>query len=274
MNTIFIILLLFVVLFLLMIILIKPNKRRDYSAFTEKMFAHRGLHDENTPENSLSAFRLAVEHGYGVELDVQMTLDKQLVVFHDGSLKRMTGEDGYLRNYTYEQLKTLRLKGTDETIPLLKDVLQVLKTTDLICEIKADNGNMNYELCRKTYDYLKEYKGLYCIESFSPYLVKWFRIHHPEVIRGQLSCNMYKQENMIFVVRFAMTHLLINCISRPDFIAYRHKDTKQFGFALCKALYHPLLFGWTARGPKEQASAKPKFDSLIFEQNEQENPVE
>ena len=271
----FLLILLLVVFFLIIVLLflIKPNKRRDYSDFSGIMFAHRGLHDDIIPENSAAAFRLAVEKEYGVELDVQMTADGQLVVFHDGSLKRMTGEDGLLRNYTYDQLQTLHLKNSGERIPLFTDVLKILGTTTLICEIKSDNGNMNYELCKKTYECLAKYKGRYCIESFSPYLVRWFRIHHPQVIRGQLSCNMYSQKHMIFLIRFAMTHLLVNCISRPDFIAYCHKDTKKLGFVLCKCIYHPLLFGWTTRGTKEQEAARPKFNSLIFEQKEQENPI-
>ena len=126
-----------VVLFIIMLFLIKPGKRRDTSYFKTKMYAHRGLHGAGVPENSLTAFRLARESGYGVELDVQMTKDRKLVVFHDGSLKRMCGVDGYLRDYTYDELCEFRLAGTDERIPLFEDVLKTLGKTDLICEIKA-----------------------------------------------------------------------------------------------------------------------------------------
>ena len=262
------------ILFILIIWLIKPNKKRDISAFYGKMYAHRGLHDEKVPENSMTAFRLAVENGYGVELDVQMTLDGKLVVFHDGSLERMTGEKGFLRNYTYDQLQQYTLKGTDEHIPLFEDVLAVLNTTDLICELKSDNGNENYELCQKAYNLLRNYKGKYCIESFSPFLVKWFRIKHSEIIRGQLSSNLFSQPDMLFILRFVMSNLLVNFISRPDFISYRHKDTNMFGYRMCRFLYHPFVIGWTARGPLEQKSAWEKFDSIIFEKNELENPVE
>ncbi len=254
-----------VVLLIVMLVLVKPGKKRDTSYFKTKMYAHRGLHGNGVPENSLTAFRLAVENGYGVELDVQMTADKKLVVFHDGNLKRMCGEDGFLRNYTYEELQKFSLSGTNEKIPLFEDVLNILGNTDLICEIKGDNGNKCYELCEKTYEMLKTYKGRFCIESFSPYLVKWFRKNHPEIIRGQLSCDFMDEESMKWYERFFMTHLCVNVLSRPDFVAYKHEDIGQFGFRLCRRVFRPFLIAWTAKGEEQQKSAWGSFDSVIFE---------
>lgn len=256
-----------IAVFLLIIvsIMVKPGKKRDTSYFRTKMYAHRGLHDREVPENSLWAFRLARENGYGVELDVQMTADGKLVVFHDGNLKRVCGVDGFLRDYTYEELRQFRLKDTDERIPLFSEVLKTLGKTDLICEIKGDNGNKNYELCKKTYDELCNYEGKYCIESFSPYLVQWFKINHPEIIRGQLSCDFMDEPNMKWFFRFTMTHLLVNCVSKPDFVAYKHQDINKFGYRLCRRLYRPFLVAWTAKGTEEQRSAWGSFDSVIFE---------
>lgn len=254
-----------IILFAAMIVLIKPNSKRDTSYFRNKSYAHRGLHDNEVPENSLTAFKLAREQGFGVELDVQMTRDGKLVVFHDGSLKRVCGVDGWLRDYTYEELSAFRLNGTDERIPLFSEVLNVLDGADLICEIKGDNGNKNYEICSKTYDMLMTYKGRFCVESFSPFLVEWFKINHPEIIRGQLSCNFMKDSNMNFMARFSMTHLLVNYVSRPDFVAYDHRDINMPGFKLCKAVYRPFLVAWTAKGAGEQEKAWKTFDSVIFE---------
>lgn len=257
---------LLIVLFIVFLILTKPNKIRDTQYFHTKMYAHRGLHGNGIPENSIAAFKLAVENGYGVELDTQMTRDGKVVVFHDGTLKRMCGVDGYLKDFTYEELQKFRLAGTDERIPLFEDVLEVLGKTDLICEIKGDNGNHCYELCEKTYNHLMNYKGRFVVESFIPYLLKWFRKNHPEVIRGQLSCNMKDELNQKWYVRFMMTHLLVNIISKPDFIAYKHQDIDAFGYRLCKRVYHPFVIAWTARGEEEQKSAWGSFDSVIFEQ--------
>jgi len=254
--------------------MIAPNAKRDCSSFKGLMLAHRGLHGDGIPENSLGAFKRAREEGYGVELDVQYTRDGKIVVFHDPSILRMCGEDRLIKDLTYEELCQYKLDGTDERVPLFKEVLEVLQDAPLVCEIKNNNGNINDKLCKETYDYLKDYKGDYCVESFSPYLVKWFRVNAPEVIRGQLSCDMKKEKNMIFAAKFVMSNLLVNLVSRPDFVAYRHFDTHKWGFRLCSRLYHPLLVAWTARGPKEQEAAWKNFDTVIFEKYENDNPVE
>lgn len=267
-----VLIILLLLLVLLNLYLIAPNGKRDCSAFSGLMYAHRGLHEPGVPENSMEAFRRAREAGYGVELDVQYTSDGKIVVFHDGTLTRMCGVDKKVADCSYEELQEYRLEGSEERIPLFEDVLKVLVDVPLVCEIKNHNGNANDKLCQETYNYLSEYKGIFCIESFSPFLVKWFRINQPQVIRGQLSCNM-KKEKMNFIAKFAMTQLLINVISRPDFIAYRHQDSSQPGFRICK-MFKPLLVAWTARGEAEQASAWKKFDSVIFEKYENSNPVE
>ncbi len=266
---------------LMVLYMIAPNDKRDCTKFTNVWIAHRGLHEDGNksgtgiciPENSIAAFKRVREQGYGVELDVQYTKDEQLVVFHDASLKRMCGADVNVKDLTYEELSAYTLAGTDERIPLFKDVLDTLKDVPLICEIKNHNGNKNDKLCAETYALLETYGGDYCIESFSPFLVQWFKNNHPEVIRGQLSCDC-KDADVGKVSGFLLTHLLVNMFSRPDFIAYRHKDTNKLGFILCRIIYHPLLVGWTARGKEEQNSAGRKFDSVIFELFPDDNPVE
>ena len=265
-KTAIVLLTVFLVLFCVFLYFIMPGKKRDTSYFRGKMYAHRGLHGAGVPENSLTAFRLAREAGYGVELDVQMTKDRKLVVFHDGNLKRMCGVDGFLRDYTYEELSEFRLAGTDEIIPLFEDVLKTLGKTDLICEIKGDNGNKCYDLCEYTYDALMKYEGRFCIESFSPFLVEWFRKNHPEIIRGQLSCDFMQDTGMKFFARVTMTHLMVNLLSRPDFVAYKHEDIGRFGYRLCRRVFRPFTVAWTAKGEEEQKRAWGSFDSVIFEQ--------
>ncbi len=246
--------------------LIKPANRRDVSGFRGKRYAHRGLHNETVPENSLAAFRRAEEKRIGVELDVQMTKDGQIVVFHDGTLKRMCNADGYLRDYTYDELCKLNLKDTDEKIPLFKDVLTVLNGVDLICELKSDNGFKNYELCEKTYELLTDYPGRFCVESFSPYLVRWFKKSHPEIIRGQLSCKMKENGHGAFV-NFLLTNLMFNFLSRPDFIAYDFCDARRnVIFKTVKKVFRPLCVGWAPKGDAQIAEASEIFDTLIYEE--------
>lgn len=253
-----------VLLFLLLLFMTAPNKRRDVSLFYGRRYAHRGLHNDEVPENSIWAFKRAREADLGVELDVQMTKDKQLVVFHDGSLSRMCKIDGYLRDYTYDELQEFRLKETEERIPLFSEVLKTLDGVNLICEIKSDNGAKNYELCQKTYDLLMTYNGNFCMESFSPFITGWFKKNHPEVIRGQLSCYDMDSGKGKFI-DFNLRHLMFNFVSRPDFIAYDYLGIKAFGYKFVKCIFKPFRVCWTPRGEEEIAKAAKEFDTIIFE---------
>ena len=255
-----------VLLIALVLFRIAPNRKRDVSVFRGKRYAHRGLYNEEVPENSIAAFQRAAERNLGVELDVQMTKDGVPVVFHDGNLKRMCGVERNLKDLTFDELCKLRLKDTDQSIPKLEDVLQVLDNALLICEIKSDNGAKNEEICRKTFDLLKHYHGRFCIESFSPYLTGWFRKYHPEVIRGQLSCILQDSGNGK-TKDFMLTHLLANSISRPDFIAYEYRDAKQSaGLRLVRRIFDPFCICWAPKGEEEIAKAAADFDTIIFEE--------
>ena len=245
---------------------IKPNEKRPVGIFYGKEYAHRGLHGGDIPENSMAAFHRAVAEGYGVELDVQMTKDERLVVFHDANLKRMCGVEGKLKDFTFDELQEFTLKGSDQTIPLFKDVLECLGNTLLVCEIKPDNGAMNYDFVEKVYNELCEYKGTYCMESFSPFITGWFKKYHPEIIRGQLSCRMAKEESgQSGIACFLLTNLMLNFISRPDFISYDFKATDTIGYRLVKKIFNPFRIAWTPRGPEEITEAKKEFDTIIFE---------
>ena len=260
-----IIIVLVAALYIIALICIRPAAHREVGLFYGREYAHRGLHGDGVPENSMPAFRRAVDAGYGVELDVQMTKDGKLVVFHDATLKRMCGVEGYLRDRTFDELQELRLSGTEERIPLFSDVLEVLDNTTLVCEIKPDNGARNYHFCEKVYDELKGYRGNYCMESFSPFITGWFKKQHPEIIRGQLSCRMGSDSGRGRLVNFILTNMLLNFISRPDFIAYNFKDIDTWGYRTVKRIYRPFRIAWTPRGPEEIGEAKKEFETIIFE---------
>lgn len=203
--------------------LIKPGKIsvEQYKPFQNRNIAHRGLHtiDKKVPENSIAAFNAACEGGYGIELDVQLTKDGQVVVFHDDDLKRVCGVEGRVDSKTLEELESCRLEGTDQGIPLFAEVLACVDArTPLIVELKS--GSHNEELCEKTLALLKAYKGKYCVESFDPSIVKWFKINAPEIVRGQLAGlpEHYGSKNK--VKNFLMGNCLLNFMGRPQFIAY------------------------------------------------------
>lgn len=252
-------------LFLLVLWLIAPRRRRDISPFDRTLYAHRGLHNNEAgvPENSIAAFSATVRAGYGVELDIQFTADRQLVVFHDNDLKRMCGVDKRVDELTYAQLQEYRLLETDQHIPLLGEVLEVLGNTTLLCEFKSMRSYTDTSLCEAALPLLDNYKGNVCIESFNPFMVRWFRKHAPQYIRGILSKRFTKDE-VIAVLRFPLASLFTNILCRPDFIAYQHTDHKQPFFRLCR-LFKPITIAWTTKTPDEFQTAKQRFDTIIFE---------
>lgn len=215
--------------------------------FTGSRFAHRGLHskDKSVPENSFTAFRLAVENGYGIELDIRFTKDKQLVVFHDDTLLRMCGIDRRVDEFTYEELLEFRLLDSTEQIPLFSEVLSLVDgQIPLLVELKT--GPENPLLCSQAYAMLQQYHGPYCIESFHPMIVRWFKKNAPQVLRGQLSAPPQAFEGTLsHVSAFLLSRLLTNFLARPHFIAY-HKGKIPFPVRLCQKL-GALRAVWTLR---------------------------
>lgn len=196
-----------------------PEEKR--APFAGRNFAHRGLHEEDksVPENSLPAFEAAARSGYGVELDVHITSDGELVVFHDNDTLRICGVEGAVEEKALDELRRLRLCGTACGIPLLSEVLEVMGQCPVIIELKR--GHRNSELCEKTYAVMKKYSGSYCVESFDPRIVRWFRLHAPEVLRGQLATDPAElAKDASRLNAFAVGNLLTNFLARPNFIAY------------------------------------------------------
>lgn len=214
-------------------------------------YAHRGLHtpDRSVPENSLAAFAAAAELGYGVELDVQLSKDGKVVVFHDDDLKRVCGLDARVDEKTLEELQSLHLCGTEETIPLFSSVLDVIHgRVPIICELKT--GRRNRELCRKTLDLIRGYQGEICIESFDPTIVAWFRFHAPDLVRGQLAAPAEEYKGKGKLLSFVLSRCLLNVIARPQFIAYKI-GPRPLIVHLCEVM-GAVKVGWTSHSPKNE----------------------
>lgn len=245
-----------------------PNRGRQgrMAPFMETFIAHRGLYSNPTiPENSLPAFARAVRHGYGIELDVQLTADDQLVVFHDETLLRACGDARKLHTLTYGELEKLSLFGTGEKIPLLRDVLAAVGgAVPLIVEIKKEGRYL--ETTRRTHAMLQGYSGVYCVESFHPLVMRWFRKHSPETIRGQLSTDFGREEaGLAPAASFVLTNLLLNFLSRPDFIAYNRLFQDQGSFNLCRRLFHPVNVAWTVKSGDQLEADRARYQVFIFE---------
>lgn len=230
------------------------------SWLVEKYVAHRGLHDEQSAENSLSAFEKAIEHGYVIELDVQQIADGTAVVFHDTNLSRLTGHDGYVKYLIKEDLKSCYLNGTKETIPTLEEALSFIAgRTPVIIEIK--NIGKVGKLESQILSLLNNYKGEFAIMSFNPYVLKWFKDNAPNILRGQLS-SFFKNETLSFFKKVALKKMLLNNVSQPNFIAY---DAQNLPNRFVKKYNKLPLLAWTIRSQEEYMNIVKHCDNIIFE---------
>ena len=174
-------------LFCIYLLLIRTKKAHDkIAAYRGVNLAHRGLHGEGAAENSMTAFRRAKEAGFGVELDVRLSKDGELVVFHDDTLARVAGVEGRVDELTLAELRECRLSGTDDTIPTLREVFDLIDgSIPILIEIKEKTGSS--AVTRKLLAELKSYDGPYIVESFDPMAISAFRKGRREVPLGILS---------------------------------------------------------------------------------------
>lgn len=234
--------------------------------FTGVYYAHRGLHNNESeaPENSVLAFKKAVKAGFGIELDVQLSKDMVPVVFHDFTLERICGKPGRISDYTYEELQAFTLCKSTEKIPKFEEILKLVKgRVPLIIELKVEW--LDITVCPLVDKLLREYKGLYCIESFNPMVLLWYRKYHNDVIRGQLSDAFIKTGEFKGALYWVLQNLLLNWMTKPDFVAYNHKYADNTSRRLCRKLYHNMAAAWTIKSEKELLEAKDKFDLFIFD---------
>ena len=245
---------------------ISGERRRRCRSLGSWNYAHRGLWSRaaGIPENSMEAFSRAVSAGYGIELDVHMTADGRLVVFHDEELRRMCGVEGEVEEKTLPELQELRLGGTGHGIPLLSSVLEMVKgRVPLLIELKVPTADIS--MCPRVWAMLKDYEGDFLIESFNPLAVRWFRRNCPDVIAGQLSARYAKEDKNTSMMKFCSTTLLMNTISRPDFISYNCRHTDVIGYRLNRRFFRVPVFLWTIRTEEDYEECLPQCDGIIFE---------
>ena len=284
-----------VVLSLLYFLMIMPRmiRRPDREPYLKVLYAHRGLHDNKSqaPENTMAAFRKAVDAGFGIECDVQLTKDGIPVIFHDFTLARVAryaegeipsdavvnkdgsyGVAGKVIDYTYEELLRFHILDSEEKIPKFEDFLKLVDgKVPLIVELKIELKDLS--VCSKVDSLLKDYKGVYCIESFNPLGVFWYRKNRPQVMRGQLSDEFHKDSPEEFkgILYFILTRLLFNFITKPDFIAFNRKYPDSLSLKLCRKLYGCTCAAWTIKDQSQLVEARDKFDIYIFDSFMPEN---
>lgn len=232
----------------------------------QRPFAHRGLHDEaaGVPENSLAAFDRAIEAGYGIELDVRMTRDANVIVFHDATLDRMTEATGEVRKRAATDLRRIKLKSSAETLQTLADVLDHIHgRTPLLIEIKA-TGRRYVPACVAVRHALEGYRGPVAVMSFHPSVPCWFAKHAPRLVRGLVMTEEDGRSLSPYALRKRLRRQLLTWRAKAHFIAY---DIRRLPSPFAAAARHHglKLLTWTVRGDAAHALAATCADQVIFE---------
>lgn len=225
--------------------------------------AHRGLHDQNRPENSLAAIEAAVQQGFPIEIDVQTTVDGRAVVFHDWNLRRLTGLDARVKFTTAAEITGLRLAGGPEPVPFLEEVLDLVQGRQpLIIEIK--NRKRPCALEPEVSRILRAYRGPVAVHSFNPFSLGWFRRNHPGLCRGQISCS-FDTDDMAGWKKIILAHYGMNWMSRPHFISHHWKQLPALVPIILRNFLRLPLLTWTVRNLHEQKTALEFADNIFFE---------
>jgi len=249
--------------------LIDPKARfgESWERLFEPAVAHRGLWSPGgAPENSMAAFQAACSHGYGIELDVQLSADGEAVVFHDARLDRMTSAQGRIGDHTAADLGRLSLAGTDETIPTLADVLTLVGHRAMVhIELKTSAGEVG-PLEQRVHEVIIDHNGPLAVIGFNPYSHAWFAQNFPNVLRG-LDSYSYADDNaqkMAPELRKSFARLEHVAIARPHFLALGVDMLPSPRGAAMRAEGMPVV-AWTVRSTAEWESLSPHCDNLIFE---------
>lgn len=258
-----IVLLLIILYFFLILGRTKKNRMEKLKNWS---YAHRGLHGNGLPENSMAAFRAALEGGYGIELDIHLLKDGNLAVIHDSPLVRTTGAEGRIEDLTTEDLKNYHLEGTSETIPTFREVIELFAgKAPMIVELKPERGN-HAALAAAACAMLDEYGIDYCMESFDPRAVAWLKKNRPDVVRGQLTENFLRnpKSNLPWALKFVMSKNLMNFLGRPDFIAYKFADRETtWSLFFCRKQMESVT--WTITTQEDYDAAIAEGWTPIFE---------
>ncbi len=254
-----------VIIFLIYLFLVAPKNKKEMRDFKTKLYAHRGLHNDERAENSMSAFKAAVDAGYGIELDIRLSKDGELVVFHDDTLDRVCGREGKVIDFTAEELADFSLKGTSDGVPLFSDVLALVDgKVPILVEIKENPGDssVSHAAC----EMLRGYKGPYIIESFNPLSLRTVKKNMPEIPRGILSHRYYEYEQLRKPLYFLLQTLLFNFLCRPAFIAYDHRHANSIALRFVRSFFAVPTLAWTVRSVEDEHEARKRgFDGIIFE---------
>jgi len=254
-----------IVLFGLYVLALKPRPEPKTSVEPLKVdYAHRGLWGrDEVVENTMEAFRRAEAGGYGIELDVRLSADGEVMVFHDDTLERLAGRPERVDALAASELSWVELGGTFERMPMFEDVLYEIDPKVPLCiELKGSDP----VLCEKVAELMDKYDRFYSVESFNPYLLKWYKINRPRVVRGQLTNNLFRENvDVSLFGKIVCATMCLNFISKPDYISYNYKLAKSLPILICKKLYHAMTVVWTVEDENTYKTFKDEGSLVIFQ---------
>lgn len=231
---------------------------------TDRPIAHRGLHDagQGRPENSRGAFQAAVQARFPIELDVRLSADQEMVVFHDDTLQRLTGHPGGVHECRLPELRALRLAGTHWAIPTMGEVLdEVGGAVPILIELK--NNDAPGVLEERLASLLRQYPGPHAVQSFNPLSLGWFTQHEPDILRGQLS-GSFSDSTLDEGVKTLLRDISFSELNNPHFIGYQLSALPHPPVSAARAAGRPVI-AWTIRTPAEAQLAATLADNFIFE---------
>lgn len=235
---------------------------KDLEFLSRNLIAHRGYHNnkKGIPENSVLAFKKAIDNNYLIELDVRLTKDKKLVVFHDGNLKRVCGVNKRVKDLTYRELLKYNLFDTTLKVPLFSDVIKLVNgRVPILIETKYHN---RYGVLEKILiNELSNYKGIYAIQSFYPMSLLWLKRNTKDIPIGLLSSNFKNDLNRLKSI-IGKT-LILDLFFKTDFISYDVKGLPN-NYLSYKRDKKKIVI-WTIKNKKDYDLARQYTDSLICE---------
>ncbi len=226
---------------------------KNINFLTDRLIAHRGMHNDKYLENTLPAFKRAIIYNYAIELDIHLLKDNNVVVYHDNNLKRLTGIDKLISECTYSDIKKIDCIN----IPLLCEVLELVRgKVPILIEYKYDTKVGKLE--RETVKLLDNYKGDFAIFSFNPLTILWFKLNRPNYIRGQLVSDIFPKN---FLLKYILSNMFANIITKPDFIAVNLEMLDNENIVKLRDKY--IVLGYTINNKNELAIFKNKADNFI-----------
>jgi glycerophosphoryl diester phosphodiesterase len=226
----------------------------------EHVYAHRGLYGPGVPENSPAAFAAAIAREFGIECDIQRSGDGHAMVFHDWELDRLTGETGPVAQHTAAELGMIGLSGSEDTIPSLRQVLDLVAgEVPILIEVKSRKDYRVSATCLAVRRVLEGYRGDHAVMSFDPRVSRWFAHHSPLTVRGLV---VTEEEERTLPGRFRRHAALWH--ARPDFLAYDIRDLPS-GFAAAQRARGLPVATWTVRSAELRQRAAEHADAPIAE---------